>query len=575
MKHLQPQTSPTPSENLSRWPSYIVAVAGILISLLWCYFLILQSDSQLKRIIRLQTEHVTKDIRNQLEIRISALKHVAKRLERLKIKDYTQWQENVVAYINDYAGFEAIAWLDPDLHIRWLAPQGDTAVQALYTRFISEHTQTIKKIGLQIPVWISPPIDITRPDDRDFFVIVPLVTNNKEPQGYLASLISARDLFNIQLNATNYSVDIMDGNQKIFQYGSPISNPREPWISSTLFNIYGTVWKVDAKPSATFLDSLGNALPWVTLLLGISVSILFAVTIHLTQITKQRAKSLDSMNQDLKNEIHERTLAEETKQKLEKALLQGQKLQAIGTLAGGIAHDFNNILYAIIGFAEMSRDDVPRDSVIYKNLGRVLEASHRGRELISRILAFSRRQQHDFHTIQLKTTVESVLGLLKPTIPAGVTINFVCSLSDECSVLGNQTQLHQVLINMINNAVDAMDGEGTITIRLSHALASNPFLDQFPQLAKKNYCKIDVIDTGYGMDLNTMERVFEPFFTTKEVGRGTGLGLATAHAIVQEHQGDITVESQLGHGATFTILLPEYSGMYKGEKHDEDFTSRG
>ena len=572
MKHLQPQIPPAPPEILSRWPSYIVATVGILISLLWCYFLMLQSDIQLKRIIRLQTEHVTKDIRNQLEIRISALKHVAKRLERVKIKDYTQWQENVVAYINDYAGFEAIAWINPDLHIKWLAPQEDTATQTLYTNFISQNAQIIKKIGRQIPVWISPPVDMTHPDDRGFFVIVPLVTNDKQPQGYLVSLISARDLFNIQLNATNYSVDIMDGNQKIFQYGSPISNPREPWVSSTLFNIYGTVWKVDAKPSATFLDSLGNALPWITLLLGVSISILFAVNLRLAQISKQRAKSLDVTNQDLKNEIGERIHAEETKQKLEKALLQGQKLQAIGTLAGGIAHDFNNLLYAIIGYTEMSRDDVPKNSIVHKNLGKVLEASHRGRELISRILAFSRRQQHDFHPIQLKTTVESVLGLLKPTIPAGVTINFTCALSDTCSVLGNQTQLHQVLINIINNSVDAMDGEGTITIKLGHVTPHAPLLEQFPQLEKKNYCKIEVIDTGYGMDVNTMERIFEPFFTTKEVGKGTGLGLATAHAIVQEHQGDIAAQSQLGQGTTFVVLLPEYSAAHKGEHDDENST---
>lgn len=292
--------------------------------------------------------------------------------------------------------------------------------------------------------------------------------------------------------------------------------------------------------------------PWLTLILGIGLSLLLATLIRVAQLSRQR-------NEDLKNEISERVQAEETKQKLEVALLQGQKLQSIGTLAGGIAHDFNNLLYAIIGYVEMAREDVDKTSQVYTNLGKVLEASHRGQELISRILAFSRRQHHDFDLINLKTTIEAALSLLRPTIPASVTITFHGETN--ITVLGNQTQIHQVFVNIINNAVDAMDGEGTVTIQLSRLAASDPLLREFPETRdqNKNYCKIEVNDTGHGMDQHTMERIFEPFYTTKEVGKGTGLGLSIVHSIVKEHQGEITVMSQLGHGTTFMILLPEYS----------------
>ena len=203
----------------------------------------------------------------------------------------------------------------------------------------------------------------------------------------------------------------------------------------------------------------------------------------------------------------------------------------------------------------MARQDVAQDTLIYKNLGKVLDASHRGQELISRILAFGRRQHHHFDTLNLKTTIEAALSLLRPTIPASVMIHFEASANP--SINGNQTQIHQVLVNLINNAVDAMDGEGEIKILMTEIPPTDPLLKQFPQTLPQKYCKIEISDAGHGMDQQTMERVFEPFFTTKEVGKGTGLGLSMVHSIIKEHQGEITIHSQLGHGTTFVILLPE------------------
>ncbi len=277
----------------------------------------------------------------------------------------------------------------------------------------------------------------------------------------------------------------------------------------------------------SLVSSLETSAPWIILIGGVLFSFQIILLLWLKKKFREREMSL--------------LRAEEGKQNLEKALLQGQKLQAIGTLAGGIAHDFNNVLYAISGYTEMAREDTPKDSMTYQNLGKVLEGCQRGKELIARILTFSRRQHHDFEPIALKSTIESALGLLRPTIPASVTIDFIADAND-CVILGNQTQLHQVIVNMINNAVDAMDGEGKITLKLS---ATPPF------------CKIEMSDTGHGMDQTTMERMYEPFFTTKEVGKGTGLGLSTVHAIVSEHKGEISVNSQLGRGTTFTILLPQ------------------
>lgn len=297
-------------------------------------------------------------------------------------------------------------------------------------------------------------------------------------------------------------------------------------------------------------------LPYFITAIALVILILIAALVRITHLARTQAKALKKSNENLKNEIKDRMHAEETKQKLEVALLQGQKLQAMGTLAGGIAHDFNNILYAIIGYTGMAREDVDQQSLVHKNLGKVIDAAHRGQDLVARILAFSRKQHHHFDPLNLKETIEAALSLLRPTIPAGTLLDFH---PIEADVLGNKTQLHQVLVNLINNAVDAMDGEGTIDIRMSRVLANDTFLKQFPDARQKNYCKIELKDTGHGMDQHTMERIFEPFFTTKQVGKGTGLGLSIVHSIVKEHEGEIIVSSQLGKGSTFIILLPEYS----------------
>jgi len=297
--------------------------------------------------------------------------------------------------------------------------------------------------------------------------------------------------------------------------------------------------------------------PWLLFVIGILFLIMGGITCYLIQTTQKQVQLINTINHHFNQEISEHLKAEKSKKQLEMALLEGQKLQAIGTLAGGIAHDFNNILYAIIGYVEMAREDITQDTVIFKNLGKVLEASQRGQELVARILDFGRRnQRYEQKPFPINNIIEDALSLLRPTIPASVHINSINCIN--CVILGNKTQLHQVIVNIINNAVDAMYGEGTITIEMTKVMVEDMYLKQFPKLPKRNYCKITISDTGHGMDQTTLKRIFEPFYTTKEVGKGTGLGLATVHGIMMQHHGEITVTSQLGVGTIFTLLLPEY-----------------
>jgi signal transduction histidine kinase len=340
-------------------------------------------------------------------------------------------------------------------------------------------------------------------------------------------------------------------------------SPAYYWVPYTLA-ILGTLisfffWFViltDLKVYFDFLHREQQIVPWVVLSFGISVSLLTAFIARTAILEKHHAHALDAINTDLKNEINNKQQLIDYKERIEKSLRQDQKLQAIGTLAGGIAHEFNNLLYAIVGYTEMAREDVKEESVTQQNLGKVLDAAKRGQDLIARILAFSRNQSQNqpFETLDLKKMIDGALALLRPTIPASVTIQY--NALENLLIEGNPNQLQQVLVNLINNAVDAMDGVGDIDIQATTMPPNDPLPTEVGLLKGITYCKLIVRDTGTGMDLHTRERIFEPFFTTKEVGRGTGLGLAIVHSIIESHGGKVLVKSELGHGTSFLMFFP-------------------
>jgi PAS domain S-box-containing protein len=249
--------------------------------------------------------------------------------------------------------------------------------------------------------------------------------------------------------------------------------------------------------------------------------------------------------------------------KLEKQLRQAQKMEAIGTLAGGIAHDFNNILTAILGYAEIARFDAPPEGRMRRSLDQVLQAANRARDLVAQILSFSRQSEQEKKPIELVLIVKEVLKLLRASLPT--TIEIRSDLDAPLNggvILGDPTQIHQVLMNLGTNAADAMrEHGGVIDVSLDeveideHTAAFSPDLNQGP------YLRLTVSDTGHGMDRSVLERIFDPFFTTKGQGRGTGLGLAVVHGIVKSHGGAIRVYSEVGQGTTFRLFLPGIRGQ--------------
>jgi len=241
---------------------------------------------------------------------------------------------------------------------------------------------------------------------------------------------------------------------------------------------------------------------------------------------------------------------------LESQLRQAQKMEAIGTLAGGIAHDFNNILSAVIGYSELAMLDTDPASTAHHNMTEVFKAAKRAADLVSQILTFSRRTEHERKPLLLAPVIKEALKLLRGTLPS--TIDIRQNIAKDCSpVLADPTQMHQIIMNLCTNAYHAMrENGGILDVRLdSIELQKEKEAGQLT-LAAGKYTHISISDTGTGMPHELVERIFEPYFTTKKGGDGTGLGLATVHGIVKLHDGAITVYSEPEKGTTFNIFLP-------------------
>lgn len=262
---------------------------------------------------------------------------------------------------------------------------------------------------------------------------------------------------------------------------------------------------------------------------------------------------LRNQNAILEKKIEERTKA---LAQSERQLQQVMKLQAIGTLAGGIAHDFNNILFPIVGYTELTMDDIPADSQARKNLEEILKATNRAKELVKQILTFSRQSCHERKPLKVQFLIKEALKLLRATIPS--TIEFEINVDENCSPInGDPTQIHQVVMNLCTNAYHAMqESGGKLEVELKQVDISYEKSMERVGMQVGPHLQLTVKDSGCGMDPGVLERIFEPYYTTKEQGKGTGLGLSVIHGIIKNHGGDISVSSQPGKGTTFTVCLP-------------------
>lgn len=252
----------------------------------------------------------------------------------------------------------------------------------------------------------------------------------------------------------------------------------------------------------------------------------------------------------------EKDQKEKEKIKLETQLIQSQKVEALGVLASGIAHDFNNILTPILGYAELSISEIEADSSTHENISEIIKASKIAKDLVGRILAFSRQKDPEFINCKLQDIINGNIRLLRSIIPA--TIEIRTRIDDKCrAVFADPAQISQVILNLCTNAYQSMEKKGgKLEIDLSEVdvVPEDPQLKLLMKIGR--HAKITIQDTGCGMKREILERIFDPYFTTKPVNKGTGLGLSVVHGIIRSHNGDIRVYSEVENGSIFNIYLP-------------------
>jgi two-component system cell cycle sensor histidine kinase/response regulator CckA len=271
-------------------------------------------------------------------------------------------------------------------------------------------------------------------------------------------------------------------------------------------------------------------------------------------------------------DITVRKQAEESQRILEERLQQADKMEAIGTLAGGIAHDFNNLLMGIQGYASMTLLNLDPTNPNYERLKRIEQQVQSGADLTSQLLGFARGGRYEVKPSNINEIIEKTSSMFGRT-KKEISINRKTA-KDLWNVEVDRGQMEQVFLNLYVNAWQAMPGGGEIYLETDNVLLNDEQV--FPYAIKPGkYVKITITDTGTGMDEKTQERIFDPFFTTKEMGRGTGLGLATVYGIIKGHHGLINVYSETGHGTTFTIYLPASEKEILKEKTPKDEITRG
>lgn len=264
------------------------------------------------------------------------------------------------------------------------------------------------------------------------------------------------------------------------------------------------------------------------------------------------------------------------REKIRKQLEGSQRLESIGVLAGGVAHDFNNMLTVILGYSEELKRHLPENSPQREAVGEILKAGNLSAELIRQLLAFSRKQTMNPTSLNLNSILTASSKFLQRII--GDHISIIMKFFEPLwSVSVDRNQIHQVLMNLVINARDAMPSGGTIVIQTSNRIIDDRFVLAHSGSIKGEFVEVSITDSGYGMDESTRQRIFEPFFTTKEVGKGTGLGLATVYGIIKQSNGYIWVESNINQGTEFIIHLPKQVVRQEGGilSEQEQLTIKG
>ena len=336
-------------------------------------------------------------------------------------------------------------------------------------------------------------------------------------------------------------------------YSNGILPPKDEIAAFSRMNEGGTSWYISAVlPYSTVKDLIDHNVGQFGLLVSAILLVLAIGVLSIYALRKNQQK-LEMESSYLREMNH--TL-EELHQSREQ-VYHYQKLQTIGALTGGIVHEFNNLLTPIMGYSEFLKERMGPESEYYEDMDEIYKAGERAKEIVDQLLPFSRRETDSsaYGPVSLEAVLQDAAKMISMILPASIRME--TDFRDiHANVYGSATQLHQVLLNLCSNAVQAMEGKGGVLFVGARKLGADELPERLVQDAERTYVRIRVSDTGCGIAPDTLPHIFDTFFTTKEAGEGTGLGLSVVQNILISHGGYIEVQSELGRGSDFLVYLP-------------------
>jgi signal transduction histidine kinase/ActR/RegA family two-component response regulator len=517
----------------------LIGVTVLAMTLCLWQALIANEHALVEQALTIVTASIHNEFITQTESRILALTGLARHWEQWGKPTQEVWETDAELYVKHYPGFQAVAWVDPSKHVRWLVPaEGNEAMRDLYLAFEEERRRALELAQGSRQVTATRVFDLIQ-GGQGFHVYIPIF-RDKSFDGYMVGIFRVQELLDAILGnvAGGYALAVYVGETQVYSRRNASDRVGEGWSQEVALGLYGVTWRVQLWPTPALLAMVHSALPEIVLIVGLLTAMLLATAVHLAQIARRRAVQVDAVNRELQAEIAERKRQQE-------ALYQREKLAAMSTLLAGVTHELNNPLAIVMMEVELLGEEVENTPLAVRTK-KIFQAAQRCVHIIQNFLALVRERSPERTPVQLNAVVEAVMEMLAyPLKVDNIAVHL--QLADELPVLAaDANQLHQVLLNLVTNAHQAL--------RETPPPRQLTITTQYDVVCRQITLK--VADTGSGIPLEMQARIFEPFFTTKPPGVGTGLGLSLCQGIIEGHGGTIAVESQPGHGAIFRIQLP-------------------
>jgi signal transduction histidine kinase/CheY-like chemotaxis protein len=525
----------------------IVGLTTVLAALLLFQRLFTEQRAEIEAGTKAQALFVKNKLEAELNARILPLYRLAVRWEVLGLNDEDMESDAALA-TSGYRGYQAIEWVDPTFNVRWAVPRRDKPDLGVNPIVDPRRRAALDAAKESGRIVVTRPATVQE-GGPGILVCEPIFEENTL-RGFLLGVIGYEELFSsvLQEVGQKYWVAVYDGEEEIYNPGGSAASQAQRETQEANIEFRQLTWRTRVWPKPETLADARSSLPKFALLGGILMAGLLAFAVYMAEKAQLYAQEVAAGNKDLRKEIVEREKAEE-------ALRQAHKMEAVGRLAGGVAHDFNNLLMVIRGHAALAHDSFTVDNSTRQRLNEILRSADRASSLTRQLLAFSRKQVLQPKVLNLNSLVAQAAELFSPTLGENITLSL-----DLDSNLGNikadAAQIEQVIMNLVLNARDAMPNGGQLTIQTADTFLDESWIPRYPNIRSGPHVMLAVHDTGCGMDEETQAHIFEPFFTTKEIGKGTGLGLATVYGTIDQSGGCLTVSSKIGEGTTIQIYLP-------------------